>query len=71
MDEYTLPCPFLHPVVRTTMCTQKSNSHVGLGEWGCRLGISSGMNGRRLDLHEITELLDQSSDDLVLCENSR
>ena len=71
MDEYTLPCPFLHPVVRTTMYTQKSNSHVGLGEWGCRLGISSGMNGRRLDLHEITELLDKSSDDLVLCENSR
>ena len=71
VDEYPLPCPFLHPVVRMTMYTQKSNSHVGLGEWGCPLGISSGMNGRRLDLHDIAELLDQSSNDLVLCENSR
>ena len=39
VDEYPLPCPFLHPVVRMTMYTQKPNSHVGLGEWGCPLGI--------------------------------
>ena len=53
------------------MYTQKPNSHVGLGEWGCCLGISSGMNVRRLDLPDVTELLDQSSDDLVPCENPR